>query len=112
MVERVGQAEPDRRITTRHGDAMLLTDFQVTRVVELAVHGLDLADALGREPWLTAAAADVVEALLFGTSAAAARSALGVDRATLIRKATGRSDLTEDERAELDRRAITWLTLA
>src|SRR5690349_5244375 len=37
-------AQPVGRVVrTRHGDAMLLTDFMVTRVVELAVHGLDLA---------------------------------------------------------------------
>ncbi|WP_323187142.1 hypothetical protein [Streptomyces sp. NBC_00365] len=29
---------------------MLLSEFLLTRVVEVAVHGLDLADALGREP--------------------------------------------------------------
>ncbi len=60
-------AEPvDRVVVTRHGDPMLLTDFLVTRVVELGVHGLDLADALGRDPWLTDEALAVVVRLLFG----------------------------------------------
>ena len=46
-----------RIVQTRHGDAMLLTDFLTTRVVELAVHGLDVADVLEQQPWLTAPAA-------------------------------------------------------
>jgi uncharacterized protein (TIGR03083 family) len=45
------QAEPDQRtVQTRHGDAMLMSEFLLTRVVEVAVHGLDLAAAVGRSP--------------------------------------------------------------
>ncbi|MFD0591208.1 hypothetical protein ACFQZ4_00275 [Catellatospora coxensis] len=69
VVARVAGTQGSRLVTTRHGDPMRLTDFQVTRVVELAVHGLDLADALGVAPWLTAQAAGVVEGLLFGLAA-------------------------------------------
>lgn len=58
----------DRRIVTRHGDPMLLTDYLVTRVVEVVLHGLDLADALGREPWTSGAALDVVRGVLFGSA--------------------------------------------
>lgn len=51
LAARVCAAEPDDRVVrTRHGDPMLLTDFLVTRVVEVAVHGLDLAAAVGRDP--------------------------------------------------------------
>jgi hypothetical protein len=32
-----------------HGDAMLLSDFLATRVVELALNGFDVADTVGRE---------------------------------------------------------------
>jgi uncharacterized protein (TIGR03083 family) len=102
----------DRLVMTRHGDSMRLTDFQVTRVFELAVHGLDLADGLGVPPWLTAEAADVVDGLLFGVLAAQAREVLGVDRAGLIRRVTGRIQLTGTERATLNHLGITWLTLA
>jgi hypothetical protein len=50
-VEARCRREPtDRVVRTRHGDAMLLTDFLLTRIVEVAVHGLDLADALEHEP--------------------------------------------------------------
>ncbi|RMB85949.1 maleylpyruvate isomerase N-terminal domain-containing protein [Streptomyces shenzhenensis] len=56
--DRLCRAEPEGRVArTRHGDAMLLSQFLVTRVVEVAVHGLDLAEALRREPWLTPQAA-------------------------------------------------------
>ncbi len=48
---------------TRHGDTMLVTEFMRTRVLELAVHGLDLAASAGQAPWLTGAAAGVVEEL-------------------------------------------------
>jgi hypothetical protein len=102
----------DRLVTTRHGDPMRLTDFQVTRVFELAVHGLDLADGLGVPSWLTSEAADLVDGLLFGLRAPDAREALGVDPAGLIRRATGRTPLAGAERATLDRLGITWLTLS
>ncbi|GAA4732761.1 maleylpyruvate isomerase family mycothiol-dependent enzyme [Phytohabitans rumicis] len=101
-----------RLVTTRHGDPMRLTDFQITRVFELAVHGLDLADALGVPPWLTPEAAAVVEGLLLGPHAPRARRALDTDSAGLIRYATGRNPLTAPARDTLDRLDITWLTLA
>ncbi|MFD8596617.1 maleylpyruvate isomerase N-terminal domain-containing protein [Kitasatospora sp. NPDC059646] len=106
-------AESDRRVVrTRHGDPMLLTEFMVTRVVELAVHGLDLADALDRPAWLTEQASDVLEALLLtGADGPSVRAALGWDRATFLRKATGRAALDAAEQAEVERAGITWLTL-
>ncbi len=107
------EAEGEGRVVrTRHGDPMLLTEFMVTRVVELAVHGLDLADALGRPAWLTEEASDVLEALLLkGADGPSVRSALGWDRATFLRKATGRAELDAAEQAEVERAGITWLTL-
>ncbi|MFI8504487.1 hypothetical protein ACIGFK_39190 [Streptomyces sp. NPDC085524] len=51
MITDLTRKESERRVVrTRHGDAMLLADFMLTRVFEVAVHGSDLADALGREP--------------------------------------------------------------
>jgi uncharacterized protein (TIGR03083 family) len=107
---------PERVVRTRHGDAMLLSQFLITRVVEVAVHGLDIADAPRREPWLTTPAADVVMELLgpgraqLG-SAASDFAQLGWDRPTFLRKATGREPLDAAERAQLDRLGIRWLTL-
>ncbi len=106
------RAEPaDRVVRTRHGDAMLLTDFLLTRVVELAVHGLDLSDALQREPWLTEQAGAVVTRLLLGRDAPTELASLGWDRAEFLRKATGRAPLDETETARVERLGIRWLTL-
>ncbi|MFF0294658.1 maleylpyruvate isomerase N-terminal domain-containing protein [Kitasatospora sp. NPDC004614] len=107
------EAESEARVVrTRHGDPMLLTEFMITRVVELAVHGLDLADALDRPAWLTNQASDVLEDLLLADAdGPSVRKALGWDRATLLRKATGRAELDAAEQAEVKRAGITWLTL-
>ncbi|GIJ27285.1 hypothetical protein Vqi01_24470 [Micromonospora qiuiae] len=43
-----------------------LMEFPHTRVVEVGVHGLDLAAALDRPPWLTATAGRVIADLLTG----------------------------------------------
>jgi hypothetical protein len=71
---------------------MPLTDFAGTRVVELAVHGLDLATGLGRPPWLTSEAAGVLEYLWLPPGAAQRlRDQTGCDRITLITWLTGRA---------------------
>jgi uncharacterized protein (TIGR03083 family) len=100
----------DRVVRTRHGDAMLLSDFLLTRVVEVAVHGLDLSDALTVEPWLTAPAADSVLELLLGDGAARADD-LGWGQARLLRKATGREPLNAEESGQLAQLGIHWLAL-
>jgi hypothetical protein len=64
----------DRLVRTRHGDAMLLRDFMVTRVVELAVHRPDLADALDSPPWTHDSAVEVVTRCCCRPSTAAAPS--------------------------------------
>jgi uncharacterized protein (TIGR03083 family) len=89
--ELLAAAPPDRTIITRHGDRMLLIDFARTRVVELALHGLDLATGLSRQPWLTTEAADVLDDLLLpaGGSSTLCRD-LGCDRVGLIARLTGR----------------------
>ncbi|WP_034267006.1 maleylpyruvate isomerase N-terminal domain-containing protein [Actinospica robiniae] len=106
-------AEPEGRVVrTRHGDAMLLNDFLVTRVVEVAVHGMDLAAAVHSEPWLTASAADLLMVLLAGDEGAEqVRQQLGWEPAAFVAKATGRAPVSDAERAELDRLGIHWLTL-
>ncbi|MGW7231548.1 maleylpyruvate isomerase family mycothiol-dependent enzyme [Streptomyces cyaneofuscatus] len=81
-----------RTVRTRHGDAMLLSEFVLIRVVEVAVHGLDLADALGRETWLTPAAGDAVAQLLLGAEHAPAADKLEWSRSRFLRKATGREE--------------------
>jgi uncharacterized protein (TIGR03083 family) len=89
---------PGRVVLTRHGDRMLLTEFLRTRVLELAVHGLDLAAALDREPWLTVPAAAVTENLLLPCAAAGRlRAETGWDRVGLIARLTGRHPVTPAE---------------
>ncbi|PWV54615.1 maleylpyruvate isomerase N-terminal domain-containing protein [Nocardiopsis sp. L17-MgMaSL7] len=107
----------DRRIVTRHGDPMLLTDYLVTRVVELALHGLDLADALGREPWTSGAALDVLRGVLFGSvDPEELRRVLpeGVGprgpSLAAVRAVTGRSD-SEVDRAALAAAGVRLLAL-
>jgi len=104
---------PDLEVRTRHGDRMRLTDFAVTRVVELGVHGLDAAIALDSEPWLTDPAATVLEDLLLPGAARAGDVAarLGCDRAGLIARLTGRVALLPAERAALTGHGLTTLAL-
>ncbi|WP_234540142.1 maleylpyruvate isomerase N-terminal domain-containing protein [Streptomyces shenzhenensis] len=101
----------DRVVRTRHGDAMLLSEFLLTRVVEIAVHGLDLSDALGREPWLTTEAGAAVLELLLGPDQLDGTRELGWDRPTFLRKVTGRAALDVPETTHFERLGIRWLTL-
>jgi hypothetical protein len=81
-------------------------------VVELAVHGLDFADALERPPWTQDSAIEVITRLLLSDAARPKLDALGWDRMTLVRVATGRSG--SDDRADADwlrAAGITWLAL-
>ncbi|TDU73662.1 maleylpyruvate isomerase family mycothiol-dependent enzyme [Streptomyces sp. KS 21] len=103
--------EPERRVVrTRHGDAMLLADFMLTRVLEVAVHGIDLADALGLETWLTPPAADLLLELLAGSDTSGVTE-LGWSRARFLRKITGREPLEPEESSQIARLGITWLAL-
>ncbi|MFF2777560.1 maleylpyruvate isomerase family mycothiol-dependent enzyme [Streptomyces sp. NPDC058052] len=111
-VDRLCRDQPaGRTVRTRHGDAMLLSEFLLTRVVEVAVHGMDLADALGREPWLTPAAADALTELLLGQDQVAAFPSLGWSRTRFLRKATGREPLSEAETERVERLGLRWLAL-
>ena len=81
-----GREPAGRVVRTRHGDLMLLGEFLATRVVELAVHGFDLADAIAAPAWLTAPAAAVLQELLLGPG----RTAPDPER--FLRAATGRAE--------------------
>jgi uncharacterized protein (TIGR03083 family) len=105
-------AAPGQEVRTRHGDRMLLSEFAVTRVVEFALHGLDLAAGLGRRPWLTPAAALVLEQLLMpDRDLGALRAELGCDRLGLIARLTGRVPLNDADRAVLERHSVRPLPL-
>jgi len=71
-------------------------------------HGLDLAAGLGRQPWMTAAAARVAEDLVLpaGTTAQLLGES-GWDHITLIARATGRLSLTAAETTMIERHGIS-----
>ena len=106
-------AAPERVVRTRHGDRMVLAEFTRTRVLELAVHGLDLAAALDRQPWLTGPAAQVTEELLLpAPDAARLRDAAGWSRLTLIAKLTGRIPATAAETDHIEKLGTRRLALS
>jgi len=111
-IELLTTAPADAAIRTRHGDRMLLTDFATTRVVELAVHGLDLSLGLGRRPWMTGAAADVLGDLILpdGRGDEFCRR-LNCDRVGLVARLTGRAPLAAAEAQLLASAGVVWLTL-
>ena len=107
------EAPPALVVLTRHGDRMLLTEFLRTRVLELAVHGLDLAAGLERRPWMSPQAATVIEDLMLPSGAAAdLRTELGWDQIALVARITGRHPLTAAETQLIERRGIQWLALS
>jgi hypothetical protein len=92
---------------------MLLAEFLRTRVLELAVHGLDLAAALDRPPWMTAPAAEVTEGLLLPAGTAARlRAETGWDQAAAIAGLTGRRPLTPAESELVACAGVGWLALS
>jgi uncharacterized protein (TIGR03083 family) len=112
-LQAMAAAPAGQEVRTRHGDRMLLAEFAVTRVVELAIHGLDLAAGLDRQPWLTPAAAGVLEALLLPDAGATARlgARLGCDRVGVIARLTGRAPMTAGDHAALAELGISPLAL-
>ncbi len=96
--------DPARVLPTRL-TSIRLDEFVKTRILEIGVHGLDLAAALGREPWLTPAAASVVQSILVALLGGDPTADLGWSDLTFIETATGRRPLTDAERAVLGIRA-------
>ncbi|MFE3457190.1 maleylpyruvate isomerase N-terminal domain-containing protein [Nocardiopsis aegyptia] len=117
---RLAAEDDGRRVVTRHGDPMLLTDFLVTRVVELVLHGWDLADALGREPWTSAEALGLVVRLVFeGADRGAVERVFpgvwagGAPSEAAVRAVTGRAPAGAggEARAALESAGVRFLAL-
>ena len=93
-----------RRLETAGGDSVIthpavgaitLNDFVVTRVISVAVHGVDIAISTGVAPFITADALEVTCAVLeqlLGVSAVE----LGWTKLELVLWGTGRERLPED----------------
>jgi hypothetical protein len=111
-VAAVRAASPARVVLTRHGDRMLLGEFLRTRVLEVAVHGLDLAAGLDRRPWMTPAAASVIEEMVMPPGATGSlRQAFRCDHAELIAMVTGRRPLSDAQALLIERCGVLPLVL-
>lgn len=103
-VDRAGAEDPGRILRTRL-TTIRLDEFLKTRILEIGVHGLDLADALGRDAWLTGPAAVVILAILRGLLGEDPSVSLGWSDLVFIETGTGRRALTDGERTFLGPRA-------
>ena len=84
---------------------MRLDEFVASRVVEAVVHGLDLTDALGRQPMATpeglAVTATILDELLARRTVAGRPSDLAGDDLAWVRAASGRGPAHPDPRLPL-----------
>jgi uncharacterized protein (TIGR03083 family) len=110
-VQLAAVASPGQVVGT-WGPTLRLDDLLATRVLEVAVHGLDLADALGRRPWITSAGADVTRSILIGLLGSEPPVVQGMGDVALIEIGTGRRRLTGAERAALGEAARRFPLLA
>ena len=97
----VARATPPDRLIRTFGPALRFDQYLCTRTLEAAIHGLELADALGVAPWITPAADDLVVAMLVAMLGEDVRDRLGWDDVTFIDATTGRRRLDDDERSAL-----------
>ncbi len=97
----VARALPADRLVRTFGPCLRLDEYLCTRLLEAAVHGLDLADALDRDPWITPRAVAVVRGMLVGLLDAEPPAALGWDDVAFIETGTGRRALPDEDRAIL-----------
>jgi uncharacterized protein (TIGR03083 family) len=99
-IEMAEGAERSRIIRTWR-PTLTLDDLLRTRVLEITVHGADLAAALGRPPWPTENGMAITNATLLSLLGAELPPELEWDGLTLMEKGTGRASLEPDERAIL-----------
>jgi uncharacterized protein (TIGR03083 family) len=89
------------RVVRTWGPKLTLDDLLRTRVLEITVHGTDLAAALGRPPWATEDGLGITNAILVALLGLDLPVGLDWDGVTLAEKGTGRSALTDTERDTL-----------
>jgi hypothetical protein len=108
----MSEEESPLRVVRTWAPALTLDEFLKTRALEITVHGMDLALALGQEPWTTAEGADLTIKVLQGLLGPEPPEELGWDELTFIDKGTGRAELTTEERTVLGRLAERFPLLA
>jgi hypothetical protein len=86
------------RVVVVWGPALTLDELLKTRVLEVTIHGADLADALDQEPWATQEGLGITNAILRELVGADLPNDLGWDEVTLMEKGSGRGELTPEER--------------
>ena len=93
--------DPDRVVRIIGVGSMRLADWTATRVISVAVHGLDVALTLGRPAWTVPPALDLSRDVFVALLGGPPPPALGWDDGTFLAAATGRRALTDLERAVL-----------
>lgn len=106
------RAQDPGKVVRTFAPALRLEEYVKTRVLEIAVHGLDLADALGRPPWITPGGAAITRAILEGLLGVPPPPGLEWDDVAFIEAGTGRRPLTGAERVVLGEAATAFPLLA
>ena len=103
-LEDAASADP-RTVVTTWGPTMQLHHLIGTRLLEVVVHGLDLADARGTPRVVDASALSYVDTVLQALAPSPDVRLATWDDVTWIEKAAGRIPLTSSERVALGERA-------
>ena len=97
------RAIPSERVIQRSGHPRITYgELVASRNLELGVHTMDLAAAVGREERVAPATGAIITEMLDALLGAALPDALRWDTATYVLKGTGRRPITAAERAVLD----------
>jgi uncharacterized protein (TIGR03083 family) len=105
-------ATPPDRVIATWGPALRFDDYLQTRILEMGVHGLDLAAAIGRDPWLTPEAAAVIRRNLVGLLGEEPALVRRWSDRAFLEAGTGRRGLTYEEHAALGPLAHAFPLLA
>lgn len=97
-LEGIGAIPADRVIKRSGHPRMTFGEFVASRNLELGVHTMDIAEAVGVPERADAEAADIITGILEGLLGEPLPDGLGWDTTTFILTGTGRRDLTAEER--------------
>jgi uncharacterized protein (TIGR03083 family) len=100
-VVEVATSHEDSRPIRSGASAMTLNEFLKTRILEVTVHGLDLAATLGRPAWATPRGLAITTDILIARLGVPPPSSLGWDDLMFVEKGTGRQPLSQQDGAIL-----------